>query len=92
MMPRYFFDICDDAGRIPDEEGTDCADLDAAMYEASATACDLVKQYVDNRVKARLCTIDWKTIRAAQNQGKTIAADMMGWGPGDKRKYVTWVL
>jgi hypothetical protein len=45
-----------------------------------------------NRVKARLSTIDWKMIRAAQAQGKVITADMTGWGPGDKRKYVRWHL
>lgn len=45
-----------------------------------------------NRVKARLASIDWKMIHAAQEQGKAITADMTGWGPGDSRKYVTWFL
>jgi hypothetical protein len=47
MMPRYFFDICDSDSRIPDDEGTECADLNAALREAEASARDLVKQYVD---------------------------------------------
>jgi hypothetical protein len=57
MMPRYFFDICDGDNRIPDEEGTDCDDLDAAMREAAATARDLVKQYVDSERAISACYI-----------------------------------
>jgi len=45
-----------------------------------------------NRVKARLATVDWKIVRAAQEQDKSITADMTGWTPGDPRKYVTWYL
>jgi len=45
-----------------------------------------------NRVKARLCTIDWKMARAAQEQNRRITADMTGWGPGDARKFATWYL
>src|ERR1700733_11917194 len=32
-----------------------------------------------NRVKARLGTIDWKMVRASQEQGGPITADMTGW-------------
>jgi hypothetical protein len=45
-----------------------------------------------NRVKARLSTIDWKMVRASQDQGKPITANMTGWTPGDPRKRVTWYL
>lgn len=45
-----------------------------------------------NRVKARLGTIDWKMVRASQEQGKLITADMTGWNPGDTRKFVSWYL
>jgi hypothetical protein len=45
-----------------------------------------------NRVKARLSNIDWKMIKAAQEQDKAITADMTGWTPGDPRKYVSWQL
>jgi len=45
-----------------------------------------------NRVKARLSTVDWKMIRAAQAGDKAITADMTGWLPGDERKYVDWRL
>jgi hypothetical protein len=45
-----------------------------------------------NRVKARLGTIGWEMVRAAQAQGRPITADMTGWSPGDRRKNVTWYL
>jgi hypothetical protein len=45
-----------------------------------------------NRVKARLATIDWKMVRASQEQARPITADMTGWLPGDARKHVTWYL
>lgn len=36
-MPRYFFDLCNSL-EIPDEEGRDCADLEAAKACAVAEA------------------------------------------------------
>jgi hypothetical protein len=45
-----------------------------------------------NRVKARLSNLDWEMVRAAQAQDKSITADMTGWSPGDRRKYVDWYL
>jgi|SRR5215467_8492927 len=45
-----------------------------------------------NRVKARLATVDWKMVRASQEQDRTITADMTGWCPGDPRKFVVWYL
>ena len=41
-MPRYYFDICDSRGQVQDEEGTECADLEAALREAECSARDLV--------------------------------------------------
>jgi hypothetical protein len=38
---RYHFHIRDGAGVIPDEEGGEFADLNAARAEACASACDL---------------------------------------------------
>jgi hypothetical protein len=57
-MPHYFFDIHDRTDRIADEEGTDCADLDAALEEAKASARDLAKQYIDDRQSLLTCTIE----------------------------------
>jgi hypothetical protein len=45
-----------------------------------------------NRVKARLATIDWKMVRASQDQDRPITADLTGWNLGDARKYVSWYL
>jgi Family of unknown function (DUF5990) len=45
-----------------------------------------------NRVKARLATVDWEIVRNSLEKRKRITADMTGWSPGDKRKYVTWYL
>ena len=45
-----------------------------------------------NRVKARLSTIDWRQVRAAQAAGLPLVADMTGWAPGDARKFVEWRL
>jgi hypothetical protein len=45
-----------------------------------------------NRVKARLSTIDWEMILASQEQRRRITADLTGWAPGDRRKFVTWYL
>jgi hypothetical protein len=44
-----------------------------------------------NRIKARLSPIDWKMVRASQEQDRPITADMTGRGPGDS-KFVTWFL
>jgi hypothetical protein len=45
-----------------------------------------------NRVKARLGSIDWKMVHAAQKADHPLVADMTGWVPGDKRKHVQWKL
>jgi hypothetical protein len=45
-----------------------------------------------NRVKARLATIDWKLIRASQEQDRPITVNMTGLGPGDGTKPIAWYL
>lgn len=45
-----------------------------------------------NRVKARLSAIDWAMVRAAQAADRPLTADMSGWGPGDRRRQVSWYL
>jgi hypothetical protein len=45
-----------------------------------------------NRLKARLATIDWKMVRASQEQDRPITADLTGWNLGDAKKYVSWYL
>jgi len=45
-MPLYYFHIYQHGALIRDEEGTVCADLDAAKGEAKASAADLARQAV----------------------------------------------
>ena len=40
-MPRYFFDIRDGEELIPDEEGMDLPDLEAAFREAVRSLADI---------------------------------------------------
>ncbi|MES2292014.1 MAG: hypothetical protein V4527_01815 [Pseudomonadota bacterium] len=49
-MARYFIDLRDTQGMICDEEGAEFDHVEEALEEAKASARDLVKQYVDNRV------------------------------------------
>ena len=54
-MPRYFFHIVDDDGRVTDDEGLELPDLEAAMNECKEIAGELLietfnsDQEVDNR-------------------------------------------
>ena len=43
-MSRYFFHIYQNGSLIPDDEGSDCPDLEAAKQEAKASAADLARQ------------------------------------------------
>lgn len=45
-----------------------------------------------NRVKARLKTIDWTLVRASQEQGRRISADMSNRGSGETERFVPWYL
>ena len=43
-MSRYFFHIYQHGTLIPDEEGSECLNLDAAKHEAMDSARDLARQ------------------------------------------------
>ena len=45
-----------------------------------------------NRVKARLSDLDWPLIRAAQEAGRPLVADLTGRAPGGGRVPVNWRL
>jgi hypothetical protein len=45
-----------------------------------------------NRVKVRLGAIDWKMIRASQNEHRSITADLSGRGPGESMRPIAWYL
>jgi hypothetical protein len=49
-MAHYFIDLRNADGMVRDEEGAEFAKLENALNEAKASARDLVKQYMDNRV------------------------------------------
>ena len=53
---------------IRDDEGADFTGLEAALDEAKASARDLVKQYVDNRV-----ALGESCIEVRDDQGRRVA-------------------
>lgn len=46
---RYYFNIRDERGFIPDDEGAEYPSLSEALVEAKASAHDLAKQYLENK-------------------------------------------
>jgi citrate lyase beta subunit len=42
-MPLYFFDVTDNGRGLPDTEGTELADLEAARQEALATLGEIAR-------------------------------------------------
>lgn len=42
-MPRYYFDLSDNAGNVVDEEGLDLRDLEAVQDEAARALCDMAR-------------------------------------------------
>ena len=45
-MTRYYFDIRDDTGLYPDEEGLEFVNLSEAEFEAAQTLADLARDLV----------------------------------------------
>ena len=45
-MPRYYFNIVDPGGTIPDTEGTDLPDIDAVRVEALASAREMISDTI----------------------------------------------
>ena len=68
-MARYFIDLRDSDGTIPDDEGAEFAHLEDALEEATASARDLVKQYLDNRLALGTVCVEVRDIK-----GDTVAA------------------
>jgi hypothetical protein len=44
-MPRYYFDIRDNDGVVPDEDGTELEDITQAQIEAAASLADVSKEF-----------------------------------------------
>ncbi|WP_426531535.1 DUF6894 family protein [Bradyrhizobium sp. McL0615] len=45
-MPRYYFDLCDDSGLYPDDEGLELPSIDAARQEAAHSLADMLRDAV----------------------------------------------
>ena len=47
-MPRYYFDLRDDRGLFPDEEGLELPTIDAARAEAAQALADMLRDAVQD--------------------------------------------
>jgi uncharacterized protein DUF6894 len=57
-MPRYYFDLCDDTGLYPDEEGLELASIDAARQEAALTLADMLREAVHDGRALRQMSVE----------------------------------
>jgi hypothetical protein len=67
-MTRYFIDLRDVHGTITDDEGAEFDHLEDALEEAKASARDLVKQCVDNRIPLNSTCVEIRN-----TDGQTVA-------------------
>lgn len=68
-MPIYFFNVRDDAHFLPDKEGTELPDLDAAFEEARASAREIAADILrTNEV------IDGRQIEISDGDGKVLGS------------------
>lgn len=68
-MPRFFIDLRDRNGLVKDEEGAIYSHVEDALDEAKASARDLARQYLQDRVPMGNTCVE---VRDAQ--GRTVAA------------------
>jgi hypothetical protein len=68
-MAIFYIDLRDGRGVIRDEEGADFAHLEDALEEAKASARDMVKQYVDDRL-----ALTSTCVEVRDHGGNTVAA------------------
>jgi two-component sensor histidine kinase len=52
-MPRYFFDFNDTENTLPDDEGVELADLEAAKDEAVRALAEITRDLLPNGSKSR---------------------------------------
>jgi hypothetical protein len=57
LVPRFYFDIRADGKFLPDEEGTELPDLDAAEREAAEAAAEMGR---DSCQSAKAAKSSWK--------------------------------
>jgi hypothetical protein len=74
-MTRYYFDIVADGELVPDEEGMNLPNMDAARHEASHSLADLERETVRSEGFPRLAisvrTSDGPVFEAAFQWGLT---------------------
>jgi hypothetical protein len=68
-MPRYFIDLRDANGMVRDEEVAHFEHFEDALDEAKASACDLVRQYMDSRTSLTETCVEVRDVL-----GRTVAA------------------
>jgi hypothetical protein len=68
-MARYFIDLHDAGGVISDEEGAEYSHLEEALDEAKASARDVVRHYLDNRLSLHDTCVEIR-----DEAGRTVAA------------------
>ena len=67
-MPRFFIDLRDRSGLVRDEEGAIYSHIEDALDEAKASARDLAKQYMDERLSLGSTCVEIRDV-----QGRTVA-------------------
>lgn len=67
-MPRFYFHIYDDQGAIPDTEGLDCVDLEAAKREGKASAQEMLAE----EMRAGR-TVDHRRIEVTAEDARVVA-------------------
>jgi len=67
-MPRFFIDLRDRSGLVRDEEGAIYSHIEDALDEAKASARDLAKQYMDERISLGSTCVEVRDV-----QGRTVA-------------------
>jgi hypothetical protein len=67
LMPRYFFHIVDDDGRVPDHEGMEFPDHEAAKEECEGSAQQI---FLQNLLSHR--EIDNRRIEVTDESGQVV--------------------
>ena len=71
-MPLYFFHICDGLGVIPDDEGMNFADDEAAKREGEASARDILSRDIRDKQLQ-----DDRRIEVTDREGAPVATFML---------------
>jgi hypothetical protein len=61
----------------------------AILPQGRLSTEETVPPFIHHAARSR-DPLQWKMVKAAQEQDKAITADVTGWTPGDPRKFATW--